>query len=45
MHFYNFYVNLVATVALTRNLAGLLHSTITEKSNKTIIPATVFQNT
>ena len=37
-------VNLVATVALARNLVGLLHSTIAEKSNETIKPATVFQN-
>ena len=37
-------MNLVVTVALARNLVGLLHSTIAEKSNKTIKSATVFQN-
>ena len=39
-------MNLVATVALARNLVGLLHSTIAdhEKSNETIKPVTVFQN-
>ena len=37
-------MNLLATVALARNLVGLLHSTIGEKSNETIKPATVFQN-
>ena len=43
-HFYALLVNLVATRALVRNLASLLHSTITKKSNKTIKPAIVFQN-
>ena len=42
--FYTLLVNLVSTVALARHLIGLLHSNITEKSNKTIKPATVFQN-
>ena len=37
-------MNLVATVALVRNFVGLLHSTIAERSNETIKPATVFQN-
>ena len=37
-------MNLEATVALARNLVVLLHSTIAEKSNETIKPATVFQN-
>ena len=37
-------MNLVATVALARNLVDLLHSTIAEKSNETIKPATVLQN-
>ena len=35
---------LVATVALARNFVGLLHSTVAERSNETIKPATVFQN-
>ena len=43
-YFYELLMNLVATVALARNLVGLLHSTIAEKSNETIKPATVFQN-
>ena len=38
-----FLVNLVATVALARNLVGLLHSNSAEKSNKTVKPATVLQ--
>ena len=37
-------MNLVATVALARNLADLLHSIIAVKSNEKIKPATVFQN-
>ena len=38
-------MNLVATVALPgRNLVGLLHPTIAEKSNKTIKPDNVYQN-
>ena len=41
--FYVFLVNLVATVALARNLVGLLHSNSAEKSNKTVKPATVLQ--
>ena len=39
-----FLLNLVATVALARNLVGLLHSNSAEKSNKTVKPATVLQN-
>ena len=35
---------LVATVALARNFVGILHCTIAERSNETIKPATVFQN-
>ena len=37
-------MNLVATVALAGNFVGLLHCTIAERSNETIKPATVFQN-
>ena len=43
-YFYALLLNLVATMALKRNWVGLLHSTITEKSNETIKPAIVFQN-
>ena len=43
-YFYALLMNLVATVALVRNLVGLLQSTIIENSNKTIKLATVFQN-
>ena len=43
--FFALLMNLVATVALTRNFVGILHSTIAEKSNETIKPAVVFQNT
>ena len=42
--FFALLMNLVATVALARNFVGLLHSTIAERSNETIKPATVFQN-
>ena len=42
--FLRFLVNLVATVALAGNFVGLLHSTIAERSNETIKPAIVFQN-
>ena len=42
--FYALLVILVSIGALARHLIGLLHSTITEKSNETIKRVTVFQN-
>ena len=39
-----FLVNLMVTVALVRNLVGLLHSDSAEKSNKTIKLVVLFQN-
>ena len=42
-YFFALLMNLVATVALAGKFVGLLHSTIAERSNETIKPATVFQ--
>ena len=39
-----FLVNLMVTVALVRNLVGLLHSDSAEKSNETIKLVVLFQN-
>ena len=39
--FFAFLIDLVATVALARKFVGLLHSTIAERSNETIKPATL----
>ena len=38
-------MNLIVTVALVRNLVGLLHSDGAEKSNESIKLAVLFQNT
>ena len=42
-YFYTLLVNLVVTVALEKNLFGLLHSSSAEKSNETI-KSVLFQN-